>query len=137
MFWRQAYADYLVQYVRYYKENGVSISLLGAWNEPDFNPITYESMLSDGFQARDFLEMLYPTAKRAFPELQISCCDATGARQERDLLYEVQKAGGEDLFDIAMSDIYLARILVYGADQTRRGITTRATPRDHSMRRTN
>lgn len=84
--WRQTYADYLVQYVRYYKENGVSISLLGAWNEPDFNPITYESMLSDGFQARDFLEVLYPTVKKMFPELQISCCDATGARQERVLL---------------------------------------------------
>lgn len=43
--------------------------------------------------------------KKAFPELDVSCCDATGARQERDILYEVQKAGGEDLFDVAVSYI--------------------------------
>ena len=32
--WRQAYADYLVQYVKYYKQEGIDVSLLGAWNEP-------------------------------------------------------------------------------------------------------
>ncbi|EEA19700.1 hypothetical protein TMatcc_009845 [Talaromyces marneffei ATCC 18224] len=99
--WRQAYADYLVQYVKFYKAEGIDISLLGAWNEPDFNPVTYESMESDGFQAKDFLEILYPTVKKAFPNLDISCCDATGARQERNILYEVQQAGGENLFDVA------------------------------------
>ncbi|KAL7893051.1 glycoside hydrolase family 5 protein [Trichoderma sp. SZMC 28014] len=99
--WRQAYADYLVQYVRFYKEEGIDISLLGAWNEPDFNPFTYESMLSDGFQAKDFLEVLYPTLKKAFPKVDVSCCDATGARQERNILYELQQAGGEQYFDIA------------------------------------
>lgn len=100
--WRQAYADYLVQYVRFYKEEGIDISLLGAWNEPDFNPFTYESMLSDGFQAKDFLEVLYPTLKKAFPKVDVSCCDATGARQERNILYELQQAGGEKFFDIAV-----------------------------------
>ncbi|KAI6898131.1 glycoside hydrolase [Hortaea werneckii] len=100
--WRQAYADYLVQYARFYKEKeNVTISLLGAYNEPDFNPVSYSSMQSDGYQAKDFLEVLYPTVKGAYPELNVSCCDATGARQERNLLYELQKAGGGDLFDIA------------------------------------
>lgn len=101
--WRQAYADYLVQYVRFYQEEGITIDLLGAWNEPDFNPVTYASMESDGFQAKDFLEVLYPTVKAAFPNLSVSCCDATGARQERTLLYELQRAGGGDLFDVAVS----------------------------------
>jgi glucosylceramidase len=101
--WRQAYADYLVQYVKFYQQEGVNISLLGAYNEPDFNPITYASMESDGFQAKDFLEVLYPTVKAAFPDLRVSCCDATGARQERTILYELQRAGGGDLFDIAVS----------------------------------
>lgn len=100
--WRQAYADYLVQYVKFYKQEGIDISLLGAWNEPDYNPITYASMLSDGFQAKDFLEVLYPTVKRHFPELDVSCCDATGARQENGILYEVMKAGGECFFDVAV-----------------------------------
>ena len=99
--WRQAYADYLVQYVREYNNLGIDISLLGAYNEPDFNPVHYASMLSDGFQAKDFLEYLYPTAKAAFPDLKIACCDATGARQERTLLYELEKAGGEDYYDVA------------------------------------
>lgn len=101
--WRQAYADYLVQYVRFYEQEGLNISLLGSYNEPDFNPITYASMLSDGFQAKDFLEVLYPTVKAAYPDLKVACCDATGARQERDILYELQRAGGADLFDVAVS----------------------------------
>ena len=99
--WRQAYADYLVQYVREYHDLGIDISMLGAYNEPDFNPVTYSSMLSDGFEAKDFLECLYPTVKKAFPDLKVSCCDATGARQERTILYELEKAGGGDLFDVA------------------------------------
>ncbi|KAI9693598.1 MAG: hypothetical protein M1822_002869 [Bathelium mastoideum] len=99
--WRQAYADYLVQYVKYYQQEGIKISMLGAYNEPDFNPVTYASMESDGFQAKDFLEVLYPTAKKAFPDMKVSCCDATGARQERTILYELAQAGGEHLFDVA------------------------------------
>ncbi|KAL9092940.1 MAG: hypothetical protein Q9159_000564 [Coniocarpon cinnabarinum] len=99
--WRQAYADYLVQYVRYYEQAGVNVSMLGAYNEPDYNPVTYASMLSDGYQAKDFLEVLYPTVKAAYPDLKVACCDATGARQERDLLSELLAAGGGDLFDVA------------------------------------
>jgi len=99
--WRQAYADYLVQFVKFYEQEGVEISLLGAYNEPDFNALTYASMLSDGFQAKDFLEILYPTVKASFPNLSVSCCDATGARQERTILYELERAGGGDLFDVA------------------------------------
>ncbi|KAL9076014.1 MAG: hypothetical protein Q9157_003816 [Trypethelium eluteriae] len=68
--WRQAYADYLVQYVKYYQQEGVNVSMLGAYNEPDFNPVTYASMESDGYQAKDFLEVLYPTAKAAFPDIK-------------------------------------------------------------------
>jgi O-glycosyl hydrolase len=31
--WRQAYADYLVEYVRLYEEKGINVSLIGAYNE--------------------------------------------------------------------------------------------------------
>lgn len=34
--WRQAYANFLVQYVEYYKQVGVSITHLGFLNEPDY-----------------------------------------------------------------------------------------------------
>ena len=31
--WREAYADYLIQYVKYYQRHGIEASLLGAYNE--------------------------------------------------------------------------------------------------------
>ena len=34
--WYQAYANYLVQYVKFYAEAGVNITHLGPMNEPDF-----------------------------------------------------------------------------------------------------
>ena len=67
-------------------------------------------MESDGFQAKDFLEVLYPTVKAAYPDLLVSCCDATGARQERDILYELSVAGGTDLFDVATYHNYQSEI---------------------------
>jgi glucosylceramidase len=127
--WRQAYADYLVQLVRFYKEKeNVTISMLGAYNEPDFNPGYYSSMLSDGYQAKDFLEVLYPTVKKAFPELKVACCDATGARQLRDILYQLNRIGGGHLYDVAVSwETLLDRC--YNADTlTRRGTTTSRSP---------
>ncbi|KAH4806517.1 hypothetical protein HBH61_146310 [Parastagonospora nodorum] len=99
--WRQAYADYLVQYVKLYEQKGINVSLLGAFNEPDFNPVSYASMDSDGYQAKDFLEILYPAVKKYRKDLQVSCCDATGARQERTILYELEQAGGGKLYDVA------------------------------------
>jgi len=38
--WRQAFANYLVQYVKYYAAANVTITHLGFLNEPDY---TYES----------------------------------------------------------------------------------------------
>jgi glucosylceramidase len=57
-------------------------------------------MLTDGYQAYDFLSVLYPKVKKAFPHLAVSCCDSTGARQQRDLLYELGRVGGRNLFDV-------------------------------------
>ena len=33
--WRQAYADYLVQYVKFYQQEGINVTHLGFLNEPD------------------------------------------------------------------------------------------------------
>jgi len=35
--WYQAFADYLVQYVKYYAAEGVNVTFLGPMNEPDFS----------------------------------------------------------------------------------------------------
>lgn len=67
---------------------------------PDFNPFTYSAMLSDGYQGYDFLSVLYPAVKAAYPDLKVSCCDSTGARQQRDFLYELNRLGGGKYFDI-------------------------------------
>ncbi|KAH8801457.1 family 5 glycoside hydrolase [Xylogone sp. PMI_703] len=104
--WRQAYADYIVQLIKFYKQEGITISAVGPFNEPDYNPITYAAMLSDGYQAKDALEYIYPTVKKAYPNVSVACCDDTGARQARTKLYELQKAGGGDLVDITTYHSY-------------------------------
>lgn len=35
--WYQAFANYLVQYAKFYAEAGVNITHLGPMNEPDFS----------------------------------------------------------------------------------------------------
>ncbi|KAF2117166.1 putative endo-exoxylanase [Lophiotrema nucula] len=100
--WRQAYADYLVQLLRFYQEKeGIAITHLGFVNEPDLNQ-TYASMFSDGFQAADFLGILRPTlAKAGLGLVQIVCCEATGWSDGADLLAELQSVpGAEDMLDI-------------------------------------
>lgn len=44
--WRQAYADYLMQYVRFYAQEGIRITDLGFTNEPDLT-VDYASMRFD------------------------------------------------------------------------------------------
>lgn len=35
--WRQAFANFLVQYVKYYAQEGITVTHLGFLNEPDFS----------------------------------------------------------------------------------------------------
>ncbi|KAF2790518.1 glycoside hydrolase family 30 protein [Melanomma pulvis-pyrius CBS 109.77] len=100
--WRQAYANYLVQYLRFYKEReGVAVKYLGFLNEPDLNQ-TYASMQSSGFQAADFLKVLRSTLSASnFSDVQIVCCEATGWSDSEDLLAELKSvAGAEDMMDV-------------------------------------
>lgn len=75
--WRQAYANYLVQYVKFYRSEGIPISQLGFTNEPDF-VATYASMRLSGAQLANMLTVLGPTVRRSGLPLRIVCCDATG-----------------------------------------------------------
>ncbi|KAF2729558.1 glycoside hydrolase [Polyplosphaeria fusca] len=106
--WRQPFANYLVQLVRFYKEKeGIDITHLGWLNEPDLNQ-TYASMLSDGFQAADFLKILHPTLTReGFGHVKIVCCEATGWQDGEDLLYELQTSpGAEEMLSVYSSHGY-------------------------------
>jgi O-glycosyl hydrolase len=89
--WRQHFADYLVQYLRYYKEAGIEIAYIGYQNEPDFAP-QYTGMLWDVTpvtsergqldratpQNIDFISnYLGPTLEKSGLTTRIACCDAT------------------------------------------------------------
>lgn len=75
--WMQAYANYLVQYVRFYKESGVEVTHLGFLNEPQF-AASYAGMLSNGTQAADFIRVLAKTVKTSGLNVKITCCDGIG-----------------------------------------------------------
>ncbi|MGE5487109.1 MAG: glycoside hydrolase family 30 protein [bacterium] len=74
--WRQAYADYILQYVKFYRGEGIDITDVGFTNEPDFTA-PYASMRFNPAQAIDFLKVFGPRVKASGLPLSITCCDAT------------------------------------------------------------
>ncbi|CAK7215508.1 hypothetical protein SBRCBS47491_002505 [Sporothrix bragantina] len=87
--WMQAYADYLVQWVKFYEEHGVKVSHLGFLNEPQF-AATYAGMLSNGTQAADFIRVLAKTIKAARLDLGITCCDGIGWDDQEAMMAGLQ-----------------------------------------------
>ncbi|ANB12318.1 beta-1,6-glucanase Neg1 [Sugiyamaella lignohabitans] len=106
--WRQAYANYLVQYIKFYKESGIDITHVGFLNEPEYNPGGYAGMLSSGFQAADFIKVLYPTIQRAglSTQVKIACCDSEGWDNQVNMTAEIQQENVEDLLGIITSHSY-------------------------------
>lgn len=88
--WKQAYADYLVQYITYYREVGVDITHLGFLNEPDLTT-SYASMRSNGRQAADFIGVLRPTLDKAnYTSVRITCCDSAGWSQQSGMMGDLR-----------------------------------------------
>ncbi|KAF1934634.1 putative endo-exoxylanase [Clathrospora elynae] len=84
--WKQAYANYLVQYITYYKSLGVEVTHLGFLNEPGLTT-TYASMRSNGQQAADFIKVLRSTLDKAnYTEVRITCCDAEGWSSQQGMM---------------------------------------------------
>jgi O-glycosyl hydrolase len=79
--WRQAYANYLLQYVSFYADEGIEITDLGFTNEPDLTT-SYASMRFDGEQAVDFINVIGPTIAASNPDLNLVCCDAAGWNEQ-------------------------------------------------------
>ncbi|MEU4077080.1 hypothetical protein DEJ45_03535 [Streptomyces venezuelae] len=75
--WRQAYANYLVKYAKFYQREGIPITDLGFTNEPDWTA-TYASMRFTPQQAVDFLKVLGPTVRASGLKTDVVCCDAAG-----------------------------------------------------------
>ncbi|MFI9587695.1 glycoside hydrolase [Streptomyces sp. NPDC052236] len=81
--WRQAYADYLVQYARFYAQEGVKITDLGFTNEPDLTT-SYASMRFTPAQAAEFTKVLGPTVRKSRLPMKLACCDAAGWAEQRE-----------------------------------------------------
>ena len=75
--WRQAYANYLVQYAKDYAAAGVPLSYIGPSNEPDFSA-DYDSMTMSPAQMASLLDVVGPTVKNSGLSTQVECCAATG-----------------------------------------------------------
>ncbi|ORY06527.1 putative endo-exoxylanase [Clohesyomyces aquaticus] len=91
--WKQAYANYLVQYIGYYKTVGVDITHVGFLNEPDLTT-SYASMRSNGQQAADFIKVLRPTLDKAgMQSVKIACCDAEGWSSQNGMMGSLNSLG--------------------------------------------
>ncbi|KAL2828612.1 glycoside hydrolase superfamily [Aspergillus pseudoustus] len=105
--WKQAYADYLVQYVKFYQEEGLKITHLGFLNEPDFSPSYSQMQISDNAQeAIDFIPILYQTVQDAGLSLNLTCCDAMGWDTQSSYTDYLVKAGMEKYLDVITSHMY-------------------------------
>ncbi|KAF4845027.1 putative glucosylceramidase 1 [Colletotrichum siamense] len=77
--WRQAYADFLVQYVKYYQQAGLNVTHLGFLNEPDFSPGYSQMQISFNAQeAISFIPTLSKAVQAAGLNTKLTCCDAVG-----------------------------------------------------------
>ena len=75
--WRQAYANYLVQYVKDYQSAGINLTGLAFENEPNFTA-SYSSMNISPSQSANFADVLGPTLTSAGLNTPIVCCEPTG-----------------------------------------------------------
>jgi len=75
--WRQAYANYLVQYAKDYAAAGVPLTYVGPSNEPDYTT-NYDSMSMSPAQMASVVDVLGPTVKNSGLSTQVSCCAPTG-----------------------------------------------------------
>jgi glucuronoarabinoxylan endo-1,4-beta-xylanase len=75
--WRQAYANYLVRYIKDYQGEGIKLTEIGYVNEPTYAP-SYSSMVMTPAQTEDFAKILGPALLHAELSTRIVCCDTEG-----------------------------------------------------------
>jgi glucuronoarabinoxylan endo-1,4-beta-xylanase len=79
--WRRAYADYLVRYLRFYRQEGIRLTDVGFTNEPDWTA-SYASMRFTPEQAADMAKVLGPVLRRSGLGTRMVCCDSFGWQQQ-------------------------------------------------------
>ncbi|KAF7327207.1 Glycoside hydrolase [Mycena kentingensis (nom. inval.)] len=103
--WKQAYANFLTQYIKLYQQAGVPVTHVGFLNEPEFTP-TYSSMNSNGQQAADFIKVLAPTLAAANLTTKITCCDSEGWNNQVTMTAAINSAGALGLLGVVTSHSY-------------------------------
>lgn len=78
--WRKAYADFLVQWAKFYGQEGIGVTDIGFTNEPDWTA-TYDSMRLTPAQAAEYVKFFGPVAKAA--GYKVACCDSFGWTQQK------------------------------------------------------
>jgi O-glycosyl hydrolase len=76
--WRQAYANYLVQYAKDYAADGIPLTYLGPENEANFAPSNYDGMTLTPAQTASVLDVLGPTLAASGLSTQVECCATEG-----------------------------------------------------------
>ncbi|KAJ7229662.1 glycoside hydrolase [Mycena haematopus] len=103
--WKQAYANFLTQYIKFYQQSNVTITHVGFLNEPEYSP-TYSSMNSNGQQAADFIKVLSPTLAAAGLTTKITCCDSEGWANQITMTNAISAAGALNLLGVVTSHAY-------------------------------
>ncbi|KAH7374186.1 glycoside hydrolase superfamily [Cadophora sp. MPI-SDFR-AT-0126] len=105
--WRQAYANFLVQYVKYYSQSGITVTHIGFLNEPDYSP-TYSQMQisSNAQEAISFIPILHSTVAAAGLSTQIACCDPVGWPTAVKYMPYLVSAGMEQYLGVITSHSY-------------------------------
>ena len=76
--WRQAYANYLVQYAKDYAADGINLTYLGPENEANLAPSGYDGMTLTPAQTANFIDVLGPTLAASGLPAQVQCCATEG-----------------------------------------------------------
>ncbi|KAI0011849.1 glycoside hydrolase family 30 protein [Xylariaceae sp. FL0662B] len=104
--WRQAYADFLVQYVKYYNELELPITHLGFLNEPDY-VTSYSSMQSGANEAASFIPILHDTLEsNGLGNVSLACCDAMGWNTQKSITQGLISQGVEEYLTLITSHMY-------------------------------
>ncbi|TMR21325.1 hypothetical protein ETD86_15590 [Nonomuraea turkmeniaca] len=86
--WWRAYADYLVQYTRFYQREGIRITDLAFANEPDWTA-PHPSMRFTPKEAAEFVKVLGPLASG----VRLVCCESLGWEETKAYIAATAEPG--------------------------------------------
>ena len=76
--WRQAYANYLVQYAKDYSAAGDPLTYIGPENEANLAPSNYDGMTLTPAQTANFIDVLGPATAASGLSTKDECCATEG-----------------------------------------------------------